>query len=129
MEGSTHVSGSTEDVRAAHGARTQSLFRDINERVKEINHTFTELLPVGDWVCECANDRCTERLYVPLTDYERIRSDGAWFLVQPGEQHVDPEIEDVAERYGDFWVVKKRGTAADLARAADPRAVGLRGQP
>jgi hypothetical protein len=128
MEGSSHRHGETAQVREAHGARTQALFRDVNERVKELNAAFKHVLPLGDWVCECANDRCTDRLYVSVSDYERVRSDGATFIVLPSQLHVDPEIEDIDERTDDFWVVKKHGRAADLARAVDPRKVGLRGQ-
>jgi hypothetical protein len=39
---------------AARGARTQALYRDINERVREINQAFSEVIPFGDWVCESA---------------------------------------------------------------------------
>jgi hypothetical protein len=55
------------------------------------------------------------------------RSDGATFIVMPTELHVDREIEDITERTDTFWVVKKRGVAAELTRQVDPRVVGLRG--
>lgn len=118
------MSGDTYDVRAAHGARTQSLFRDVNERVREINEVFSGELPVGDWVCECANGGCTERVALPVADYERIRADPARFFVLPAEVHVDHEIEDVVERNHAYWVVEKTGRAAELATSADPRADG-----
>ena len=119
---------STQEMREANGARTQSLFRDINERVKEINDALNHILPLGDWVCECANQRCTERLYVGHDEYERVRSDGATFIVMPSEMHVDTDIEDITERTETYWVVKKRNLAAEVARAIDPRVVGLRGR-
>jgi hypothetical protein len=122
------MTGDTYDIRAAHGARTQSLFRDVNERVRQINEVFSGALPVGDWVCECANTGCTERVGLPVADYERIRTDPTRFFVLPGEVHVDQDIEDVVERNETFWVVEKTGRAAELARMVDPRAVGLRGR-
>ena len=79
-------------------------------------------------MCECANDRCTERLEVSLAEYESVRSDGATFLVMPSQLHVDTEIEDITKRSDGYWVVKKRGQAAELTRAIDPRVVGLRGR-
>jgi hypothetical protein len=121
------MSAETYDARAAHGARTQSLFRDVNERVRQINEVFSAALPVGDWVCECANGGCTERVALPVADYERIRADGARFFVLPAEVHVDHEIEDVIERNEGFWIVEKTGQAAELATLVDPRRVGLRG--
>ncbi len=114
----------TSEVRAARGARTQSLFRDVNEQVNEINHAFTEFLPLGEWVCECADDACTERLQVSPGDYERVRADPTRFVVSPSERHVDDDIEDVVERTDDYWVVAKRGAAAKVATMVDPRAVG-----
>jgi hypothetical protein len=120
--------GATQEMREAKGARTQSLFRDINERVREINHAFDLVLPLGDWVCECANDRCTERLYVAHDEYERVRSDGATFIVMPSEMHVDTAIEDITERTDEYWVVEKRDGAAEMARSIDPRVFGLRGR-
>ncbi len=114
----------TSEVRAARGARTQSLFRDVNEQVREVNHAFTEFLPLGEWVCECADDACTERLQVSPADYERVRSHPARFVVAPNERHVYGDIEDVVERTDDYWVVEKRGAAAKVATMVDPRAVG-----
>ena len=51
------VSESEEREREEQGARTQSLFRDVNERVREVNETFGEVVPLagvsppGDWLC------------------------------------------------------------------------------
>ena len=75
MEGSAHGKHDSYETLEAHGARTQSLFRDVNERVREINEAFNEVLPLGDWVCECANDRCTERLHMSPRDYGAQRQD------------------------------------------------------
>jgi hypothetical protein len=122
------MSEDTYDVRAAHGARTQSLFRDVNERVRQINDAFSIALPLGDWVCECANDACTSRVALSPADYERIRSNPARFVVLPNEVHVDHTIENVVERHEAYWIVEKTGDAAELAALVDPRAVGVRGQ-
>jgi hypothetical protein len=111
----------------ALGARTQSLFRDVNERVREINAAFSDYVPLGDWVCECAENGCVERVPLTITEYEEPRSDPATFAVAPGDAHVFPEIEDVVVRNERFWVVRKTGTAAELAAMVDPRRVGLRG--
>jgi hypothetical protein len=50
------------DERAARFARNQALYREVNERVQAINEAFESLLPLGDWVCECANPECSEAL-------------------------------------------------------------------
>jgi hypothetical protein len=72
-------------VRASRSsaATNQALFREINERVKELNKGFSLVLPVGEWVCECANVTCTDRVAMSAKEYEAIRSDGARFFVAP----------------------------------------------
>ena len=119
------MTGATPEEREARGARTQSLFRDVNERVREINEEFSVGLPPGDWVCECADDSCTERLSISPDEYETVRANPKRFAVAPS--HVYPEIEDVVAQHDPFWVVEKRGLAGELAAAVDPRRVGLRG--
>ena len=48
--------------RAERAARNQALFRRINERVRDLNNAFSALSPVGEWICECADDTCVERI-------------------------------------------------------------------
>jgi hypothetical protein len=114
-------------MREARAARTQSLFRDVNERVKTINEGFREILPHGDWICECADDRCTERVALSPAEYEAVRSDSRRFFVLPGDDHVFREVEDVIGQHERYWIVEKRGVAGELAARVDPRLVGLRG--
>ena len=111
----------------ARGARTQSLFRDVNERVREINETFSSIIPQGDWICECADQSCSERIALTTEEYETVRSDPRRFAIAPRDEHLFPRIEDVVERNDRYWVVEKYGVAGDLAAKVDPRAVGLRG--
>lgn len=106
--------------RAEHRARSQSLFRDVNERVKAINESFSIVVPLGDWVCECGNQACSDRVGLTLEEYEAIRSDPTRFCVAPS--HVDLAIEDVIDENDRFWVVQKRGLAAKLTTSVDPRA-------
>jgi hypothetical protein len=108
--------------RAGRGARSQSLFRDVNERVKAINESFSIVVPLGDWVCECSNQACSDRIGLTLDEYEAIRSDATRFCVAPDGSHVDLAIEDVVSENDRFWVVQKKGLAAELTRAVDPRA-------
>jgi hypothetical protein len=103
------------------GARTQSLFRDVNERVSEINEAFSIALPLGDWVCECAKTDCSERVMLTHEDYARIRADPKLFFVAASEDHVFEDIEDVVERHEGYWVVRKNGLAGELAARADQR--------
>ena len=112
---------------AVRGARTQSLFRDVNERVLEINEVFSLAVPLGDWVCECASQACSERIEVMLPEYDEVRANPMRFLVAPSDDHVLPEIEKVVAKAEGYWVVEKEGMAAKLATKVDPRRVGVRG--
>ncbi len=109
------------DERTGRYARNQALYREINERVLRINEAFESLVPLGDWICECANPDCTERLALTHEEYEQLRSDGTHFAVVPSDAHVFPDVEDVVERHERYWVVEKQGAAAEMTVNADPR--------
>ena len=107
--------------REVRAAQNQSLFREINERIKDLNEGFSLVLASGEWVCECANETCTERISMSAQEYEAIRSAGVRFFVAPGEEHVWPDVEGVTKRYDRYWVVEKIGHSGEMAREADPR--------
>src|SRR5215207_11141975 len=98
-----------DEMAAASGARTQAIFRDVNERVREINATFSELVPLGDWVCECADHGCAERIALTPAEYEAVRAHPRRFLVAPTSTHVVPELEDIVDLNDRYWVVEKKG--------------------
>jgi hypothetical protein len=97
----------------------EALFRDVNERIKALQRHFT-IPPPLDLVCECANAECTERLEVPVALYERVRDDGALFVVVRG--HEEPDVEHVVESHETFHVIRKDpGEPERLAEATHPR--------
>ncbi len=98
--------------------RNEALFREVNERVKEI-HEGQAIGSSADFVCECPDDTCTERLTVPIKTYERVRSQPLLFLVRPG--HERPELEHVVEQGDGFLIVKKDTPAtARIAEQTSP---------
>jgi hypothetical protein len=100
-------------------ARTESTFRNVNERIAETAETSTSEEMV--FVCECADPECHHRLEVPLEDYEAAREDGAQFLVAEG--HEVPKYERVLWYRGDYSIVRKFGRRLTaLVRRSDPRA-------
>lgn len=103
------------DVRAA---RNESAFRAVNE---DLQGVAMEDVRATTFVCECANLACAELVSVPAADYERVREDPRLFIVSPSERHLRPDVENVRERHSTYWVVQKRGEAADLAESMDPR--------
>lgn len=101
-------------------ARSQVIFREMNERIAELDGQWgvTEL---SVFVCECSNQQCTLELEITPAEYEQVRADGARFVVAPGHQL--PEVERVVEDEGRYLVVEKFGPAATVARDFDPRHV------
>ena len=101
-------------------ARTQALFREVNERVVGI--TEGQVLPSEqmDVLCECCDPSCTESLSLSLDEYERIRSEPTLFPIKSGHENL--EIEFVVEANERFAVVDKVGRAGEVAAAEDPRA-------
>jgi hypothetical protein len=100
-------------------ARTESLFREVNERIAESAERFDA--DEARFICECADSACTHRVEATLEEYERVRQDGATFLIVNG--HEDERAEDVVRADGDRAVVEKQHPlVAPVARELDPRA-------
>jgi hypothetical protein len=107
------------DEREERIGRNEALFRDLNERVKDVDARFG--YPVdGEFLCECGNRECVERVTVPLEEYERVRSDSTTFIVKNGHEQAD--VESIVAEHDDHVVVQKRaGTPARVATETDPR--------
>ena len=106
----------SEDEKRVEGARTQSLFREVNERIEEVTAGRSAL---GEVVCECADQTCAETIPLTLDEYEAVRRIATHFLVRPG--HDVPEIERVVDETDRYVVVEKLDEAGSVATALDPR--------
>ena len=108
------------DKRAERIGLNEALFREVNERVKGINEGFGSRLEEAEFVCECGDDSCTERIRMALAAYEELRSDPTHFAVLAG--HEIPDVEVVVKHNEGYVVVEKEaGGAAKLAEETDPR--------
>jgi hypothetical protein len=102
-------------------ATTESLFRDVNERIAETSEPFGT--DEAEFMCECADPACADRLEVPLAEYEEVREDGTTFLLDP--EHLEPDVERIERHRRGYAVVRKiDGIVARVARRLDPRAAG-----
>jgi hypothetical protein len=100
--------------------RNEALFRQVNERLKEIGEGFSVVAERADFICECSDERCAQQVQLTLADYERVRSDSRWFLLVRG--HERPEIESIVWDAGeDVVVVQKLEHLASEVIADDPR--------
>jgi hypothetical protein len=99
-------------------ARTEALFRDVNERIAESAQRFEA--DSTQFVCECADPHCTDRVEATLDEYEQVRADGATFMLTPGHEHAD--IERVVSDRGGFNVVEKiQRTVRETVQRLNPR--------
>lgn len=109
------------DASDEQRARNELLFREVNERVEEINERLDG--EKGDslmiFVCECNKIGCNEQIELRRTEYEAIRANPKHFAVLPG--HEDLGIARVVEKHAGFFVAEKTGEAAEMAIEHDPR--------
>jgi hypothetical protein len=108
------------DARAKRVGENEVVFRELNERLRDLGESFSLVTDTTEFVCECINSACTERVRMSLAAYEEIRSDPKRFFVLKG--HEAPEYEYVVEEREDYLVVEKRpGGPAGIAIREDPR--------
>lgn len=107
--------------RARRLARNEAAFRDVNENIQrvaeQLEHDREHHL--YEYLCECANAGCDERIQLTISEYEAVRERPTWFALVDG--HELPEIETVVGRHRRYIVVEKEDDAAEVARATDTR--------
>jgi hypothetical protein len=103
----------------ARVARTESVFRHVNERIAE---TVGQLhMDETLFVCECADPACHHRVEVPLETYEEVRENPTRFIVADG--HEEPAFERVVSKRRGFAIIEKiTRRLRMLVRRSDPRA-------
>jgi CheY-like chemotaxis protein len=102
---------SPPEAGTAVGDGHQSLIREVNQRIEQLN---------GEWeqdgptivLCECAQADCLEKIEISMDAYERVRRSATRFLVKP--DHVATEGERVVEETDGYAVVEKLGRARVL---------------
>jgi hypothetical protein len=107
------------ESRAQRVARNETLFREVNERIREVAVPATPGEP-SDFLCECGSRECTDPIPLTLAQYEEVRGDPTRFVVAPG--HVVTDVEDVVASGEGFAIVEKRSPpAVRIAVERDPR--------
>ena len=100
--------------------RNEALFREVNERLRNLNSGFSGFTEVMEIVCECGDLGCAEQLTIPASRYEDVRSDATWFVIVPGHEVNDVEL--IVASHPGYDIVQKRSTdAALVAEETDPR--------
>jgi hypothetical protein len=106
-------------AREERVARNETLFREVNERIKQVNVALA-IAEATDFLCECGDESCTLPISLTLAEYEAVRAEATHFAVVPG--HVVPDIERVVAQNDRYLVVEKTDPdAARIVEAEDPR--------
>lgn len=106
-------------AREERVARNETLFREVNERIKQVNVALATS-EATDFLCECGDESCTQPISLSLREYEAVRAEPTHFAVVPG--HVMTDIEHIIsgnERYE--VVAKTEPDAVKVAVDEDPR--------
>lgn len=109
--------GQIGEEREVRAARNQALFRVVNEKLKDINAAFEDVVGSHAIACECADLQCIDTLEIARREYEEIRANPRHFAVRAG--HVYPDVEIVVRESDGYVVVEKIGKAGEVAEAAE----------
>lgn len=98
----------------------EALFRQVNERIEDLNEAFGGITGEFVIVCECGRLDCAEQIGVSRTVYEQTRQNPSRFIVRLG--HEEAGVEHVVDGDGDYVIVEKDvPEARRQAERTDPR--------
>jgi hypothetical protein len=100
-------------------AFNDDIFRKANEEIRDHAEKFaTHELERLPFICECAEESCTQVLQVPRDEYERIRLDPRLFINAPGHDAAAQGCAVVVEHH-DGYVAEKLGRAGEIVEMLD----------
>jgi hypothetical protein len=84
-------------------ARNQVIFREVNERLRAL----ADAVPDGkaDYLCECSDVQCADKIELRLFDYESVRARPKTFFIVPGHERL--EVERIVDELDSYIVVEK----------------------
>lgn len=116
------------DLSAERIAKNDATFRAANEKIAASAQEY-DLTGRVPFICECAEESCTNVVLVDLDEYRGIRSHPRHFLNVPGHEAamVAAGAGMVVEDRGTYLLVEKTGVAGEiveqLADVDDPSQV------
>ena len=106
------------DERSARLAANEAVFRAGNESIEKVMRGRSERT---EFLCECGDPQCFQRVELSHEEYEAVRSHPARFFVAAGHEDLTAGGVVVEER-GQWRVVEKRGEEREIVERSDPRA-------
>jgi hypothetical protein len=108
----------SQDDRELRAARNQALFREVNEKLRELNQAFSNLTETYAIACECADTSCVKTLHIGMQEYLDVREHPERFVVLRDHVHLD--VERVVASLDGYVVVEKNADEEDIPAAPDP---------
>ena len=96
--------------------QNDSLFREVNDRLRELAGDPGVRPLSAQYLCECVDDACLELIELTPEEYETIRSYRGAFVVFPG--HERREVNRVLERNDRFVLIERPGYFPESPEAA-----------
>jgi hypothetical protein len=84
---------------SAPGRAVENVFHEVNEALLKLNGS--------DFVCECSQVTCSERIGVPTETMRRLHDERDLYVILPA--HINADLEELVESQHDFAVVRKPG--------------------
>jgi hypothetical protein len=106
------------DERSARLAANEAVFRAGNESIGKVTRGRSERT---EFLCECGDPHCFQRVELSHEEYEAVRSHPARFFVASGHEDLTAG-EVVVEERGQWTVVEKRGEERQIVERSNPRA-------
>jgi len=105
-----------EDLTVERIAENQSIFRVANEAIEAAAESMG-LLKRVPFICECADEGCTDLVRLTLDEYEDVRVNPRLFVTAPGHQQiaVSAGAGVVIASTDDHVLVEKVGAAGEIA--------------
>jgi predicted amidohydrolase len=97
-------------------ARNGALFREVNERLRELSKGSQGASM--RFVCECSNEDCTLTITMNHDEYESVRAHSTFFVIATGHEIL--EVEKIIDRR-DGWTIVQKVAETDYAVETDPR--------
>jgi hypothetical protein len=89
------------------------IFREVNERIRNLSPDHFDRQALNEWVCECCDVTCSRRVELSLEEFDEIHAQRGRFLVAPG--HEAGGRARVVQSHPRFVVVElARGASTDL---------------
>jgi hypothetical protein len=88
-------------------AKNNLIFREANEKIRAKADEYDAPLERIPFLCECPREDCTELVRLTLSEYSRVRSNGAHFLTIPEHAEAERPVGRVVSHEDGYVIIEK----------------------